>query len=91
MSNINSRAIQILDASKLSNPALEEKTGIPKTTWANVRLGKIRFNEDHIEAITKLWPEYSYWLISGKTMPEVGEISPDIEETRIRQGLRKVG
>lgn len=72
----------ILDKSMLSNPALEAKTGIKSTTWANVRLKKIRINEEHIEAIIALWPEYAYWATTGKTIPEAGQISPEIEETR---------
>ena len=29
-----------------------------------------------IEALAKLWPEYAYWLTTGKEIPEVGQISP---------------
>ena len=89
MNNINSRALEILEKSLLSNPALEKKTGIRKETWANVRLKKNRFNEDHIEAIVKLWPQYAYWLTTGKMLPECGQISPELEETR--EKLDKAG
>jgi len=82
MNNINSRILFVLDDSMLSNPALEAKSGIKSTTWANVRLKKIRINEEHLEAIVKLFPEYAYWITTGKTMPEAGQISPEIEETR---------
>jgi len=82
MNNINSRTLLVLDKSMLSNPALEAKTGIKSTTWANVRLKKIRINEEHLEAIIALWPEYAYWITTGKTMPEAGQISPELEETR---------
>lgn len=81
INNINSRTLLVLDDSMLSNPALEAKTGIKSTTWANVRLKKIRINEEHLEAIIKLFPEYAYWITTGKTMPEAGQISPEIEET----------
>ncbi|MDI1279523.1 DNA-binding protein [Methylobacter sp.] len=82
MNNINSRTLLVLDKSMLSNPALEAKTGIKSTTWANVRLKKIRINEEHLEAVIALWPEYAYWITTGKTMPESGQISPEIEEIR---------
>ncbi|MDO9049081.1 MAG: DNA-binding protein [Methylobacter sp.] len=82
MNNINSRTLIVLDESMLSNPALEAKTGIKSTTWANVRLKKIRINEEHLEAIIKLFPEYAYWITTGKTLPEAGQISPELEETR---------
>lgn len=86
MNNINSRLLYVIDSSLLSNPALEAKTGIKKTTWANLRLQKIRANEEHIEAAIKLWPEYAYWIVTGKTMIEAGQISPEIEQ--IRQNLQ---
>lgn len=82
MNNINSRTLYVIDKSLLSNPALEAKTGIKATTWANVRLKKIRLNEEHLEAVINLWPEYAYWITTGKTMPEAGQISPEIEEAR---------
>lgn len=88
MNNINSRALEILNKSMLSNPALEKKTGIKSTTWANVRLKKMRFNEEHLEAIVKLWPEYAFWLTTGKTIPEAGQISPELEEMRNQQNLK---
>jgi len=89
MNEINQRIKELLNYQELKNPALEKKTGIKATTWANVRKGNSRFNEDHIEAIIKLWPEYAYWLTTGKTIPEAGQISPDIEEQR--QKLQKAG
>ncbi|TRW95010.1 DNA-binding protein [Candidatus Methylobacter oryzae] len=84
MNNINSRVLHLLDDSMLSNPALEAKTGIKSTTWANLRLKKIRLNEEHLEAVIKLFPEYAYWITTGKDLPEAGQISPEIEETRKR-------
>jgi hypothetical protein len=82
MSNINERFRFLLDYMGLSNPVLERHTGIKSTIWANVRNGKSRVNEDHIEAVQKMWPQYGYWLCTGQTMPEAGQISPEIEEAR---------
>lgn len=89
MSNINKRFNIVLDYMGLSNPVLERHTGIKATTWANVRNGKSRINEDHLEAINKLWPQYTYWITTGLTLPEVGQISPELEEQR--QKLGKAG
>ncbi len=80
--NIRDRAIEILDKSNMSNTELEKKTGIDRYKWGNLRNKKQRINEEHIEIINKLWPEYAYWLTTGKTIPEAGQISPEIEETR---------
>lgn len=55
---------------------LEEATGLDRNIWISLRYGRQRVNEDHIEAVRKLWPQFSYWLISGETIPEAGQISP---------------
>ncbi len=89
MSKINERFNIVLDYMGLSNPILERHTGIKSTTWANVRNGKSRINEDHLEAVINLWPEYTYWITTGETIPEAGQISPEIEKTR--QKLNKAG
>jgi len=68
MNNINSRFNYLLDYMGLSNPVLERHTGIKSTIWANVRNGKSRVNEDHLEAINKMWPQYSYWITTGQTL-----------------------
>mgnify|MGYP000022800954 CR=1 FL=1 len=82
MSKLKERFNTLLDYEGLTNPVLERKTGIKKTIWGNIRNGKSRINEDHIEAINKLWPEYAYWLSTGKTYAEKGDISPELEEQR---------
>ena len=60
----------------------EAKTGIKAKTWANVENGLQKANEEHIKAIIEKWPEYAYWLATGETLPEAGQISPEIEKTR---------
>ncbi len=78
------RIIQVIDKSGLSKEELEKATGISFYKWNNLRTKKQRANEDHLEAINKNWPEYSYWVMTGETIPEAGQISPELEETRKR-------
>lgn len=66
-----------------------EKCGIKKGTLENIEMGRQRTTEELILAIGKNWPEYSYWLITGKTIPEAGQISPELDEAR--EKLQKVG
>lgn len=33
-------------------------------------------------AVTRQWPKYAYWLMTGQTQPEAGHISPEMERTR---------
>jgi transcriptional regulator with XRE-family HTH domain len=66
----------------LSRRKLEQETGITDYTWQSVEIGRQLANEEHIKALCKIWPEYKYWLVFGETMPEYGQISPEIEETQ---------
>lgn len=81
---ISERLKILREFKELSRRNLEEKTGIPEYTWRAVESGKQKANEDHIKALTKLWPEYKYWIVFGETDTEKGQISPGIEETRVK-------
>lgn len=68
---------------------LEEETGISKSTWSSYNTGRNNPSGESLEAICKLYPQYAYWLMTGRTDPEHGHTSPDIEqleELRIRVG-----
>lgn len=67
----------------------EELTGISATKWQNLGQGKQRANEEMIEAVGKRWPQYAYWLVTGKTDEEHGHTSPVLE--RIREDLKRMG
>jgi hypothetical protein len=82
MNTIRDRAIKALDFTALKNPGLEAKTGIKATDWSALRNKRVRLNEDHIEGLKKITPEFIYWIMTGETLPEAGQISPEIEETR---------
>lgn len=70
---------------------LEEKTGIDRDRWNNLRREKpiSKARAEEVEAICKAFPEYAYWIATGKTIPEAGQISPELEETR--QKLKQAG
>lgn len=80
---ISDRAKEVLKWEKVTNKTLEEKTGISRDTWSAMRNGRIRINEDHLEAINNLWPKYSYWIMTGEELPEAGQISPMTEQIRL--------
>lgn len=75
------RIIEIIEGNQLDNKFLESKTGIKATTWGNLRTRKQRANEEHIKAIVDLYPEFAYWITTGKEIPEAGQISPRTAET----------
>lgn len=86
---IRDRILELVVFFDLSNKDLESISNISSHKWGNLKTGKQRANEDHIEAIINAYPEYAYWLATGKTSPEIGQISPELEESR--RNLKKVG
>lgn len=67
----------------------EELTGISARKWQNLAQGKQRANEEMLEAIGKVFPQYAYWLMTGKTDEEHGHTSPILD--RIRMDLQRAG
>lgn len=64
---------------------MEELTGVKAASWKAVCEGRQRANEEHFEAIGTAWPEYSLWLLTGKTQPESGQTSPELEQLKMLQ------
>lgn len=76
---IKERVITILKNSGIRLPELEERTGISRYTWNNLKntARKREIKAEEIEAIVKLFPQYALWVVSGEIAPEAGQISPD--------------
>ncbi|MBE0507892.1 MAG: DNA-binding protein [Marinospirillum sp.] len=68
---------------------LERKTGIKEDRWNNIKRGKARCSLDELDALGRVFPELRWWLMTGETMPEQGQISPEVEG--IRETLKKTG
>lgn len=77
---IRERIIEIWDYLDLSAPRLEKESGIDRSKWYHLRNGKRRANEDDIDAIVQLAPQYAMWLTTGKIIPESGQTSPEYDE-----------
>jgi len=89
--NIEKRMRELILFKDAKSKILEEETGIDRDRWNNLRktnpTAKVRAEE--VEAIVKVFPEYAYWITTGETLPEAGQISPELEETR--RNLSKAG
>lgn len=64
--------------------AWSTRTGAPTA-------GKRRVNEDDIEGILAITPEYALWLVSGKIAPESGQISPAYAEADLKLAVQNAG
>lgn len=71
-----------LEWSGMTMEEFEEKTGISRFKWGNLFTGKQRVNEDHLKAVNVLWPQFAYWISTGKVLPEAGQVNPAIEAKR---------
>jgi len=87
--DLRDRINYLIEFIELKPTELEERSGIERMKWANIKRKRTRVQQEHIEAIVKICPEYAYWITTGLTLPESGQISPELEETR--QNLKKVG
>ena len=80
---MNDRLKEIYKDSGWTLSRISERTGIPVPRLRNAIHGHSRINSDIIEAVACLWPQYVYWLVTGKTLPESGQISPEDERLRL--------
>lgn len=87
---IKDRLISLFD-SKRTSVWFERETGIDRYRWGNIRSGKARLSDAEIEAVVKLFPQYSLWLVSGEIAPECGQVSPAYEEANRNLGSPNAG
>lgn len=72
---------------------MEELTGVKSDSWKNTCRNQQRVTQEMVEAIGAVWPQYAYWLVTGKTDEEHGHTSPirdriarDLEKVRAEEG-----
>ncbi|VVE53067.1 hypothetical protein PAQ31011_04841 [Pandoraea aquatica] len=71
---------------------MEGFTGIPSKRWQNVARDLQRPTSEMIEAIGLIWPQFAFWLVTGRTDEASGHISPALEQTaRDLSNRRKAG
>lgn len=77
------RLIKVIDyrlPKKGAFTQLEELTGINARSWGHAYNRRTTPSIEHVEALGKLYPEYALWIMTGKTIPEAGQTSPDLEQ-----------
>jgi len=85
----NERIKRLREFLDLGRDEFALKLRIKSNQLANIELKKQKTPAWYIETIGKEWPEFSYWIATGLTLPEAGQISPELEEQR--RNLQKVG
>ncbi len=85
---IRDRLIDFFNVTGVTSKEMEKQTGIDRDKWNAVRAKRRRVNEDDIEAFNQAYPQFAYWLTTGLTIPEAGQISPEMEKARTENNLK---
>jgi transcriptional regulator with XRE-family HTH domain len=90
---IGSRIRPIREALTLGRSEFAETCGIAKESLRAIEMGRQRPTEQLIEAIGEHWPQFAYWLVTGKEIPDAGQISPETETVRknLQEEHKKAG
>lgn len=79
MSTIDERVRTV--ASMAGMDRLVRETPIGSNRWRTVLYNKeVRISTVEVEELSKLYPQYRWWMISGEVAPEMGQTSPDYDE-----------
>lgn len=88
---IRERIVAIWEYKKLTAKKLEELSGIDREKWYALRKGGRRANEDDIESMVKIHPQYALWLVSGQIAPQAGQTSPEYDEANRNLSAQDAG
>ncbi|CUS41990.1 MAG: hypothetical protein VB954_00110 [Thalassolituus sp.] len=83
MESIVDRFLVLVIAEGVKMPWLAAQTNIEAKRWHTIKQRKgMRTSE--LEAVIAIWPEYAYWLTTGKEIPDSGQISPSTKQAMRR-------
>jgi len=80
---INSLSRRDLEKLTLTVDEFSLQTGIKSGQISSIENNRQKLYGWQIQAISTVWPQYAYWLTTGQTLPEAGQISPAQNEVPI--------
>lgn len=78
MESIQDRAVALVYKTGLDD--LVRQSSINYARWRNIRHKTIRISSEELDVLIKIFPQYAYWLASGRIAPEIGQTSPEYDE-----------
>ena len=75
---LTDRALRLIAEGSLVELSKAGTTDYPR--WVNIKRGRARVGAEEIEILSKLHPNWRWWLLTGEVMPECGQTSPDYDE-----------
>ena len=86
---LTERIKEIEKTEQLTREDLARKIGLTYTRLRNLVGGQTKFRMDDLEAIANKFPEYEYWIYTGKELPESGQISPMTKAAQKELGTQR--
>ncbi|HEX7047768.1 MAG TPA: helix-turn-helix transcriptional regulator [Gammaproteobacteria bacterium] len=76
MSTVAERIRMVREAHELSQSAFATRIGISVRSVHTLEYRATSASVDVVAAVAIQWPEYSYWLLTGKVNSKVGQTKP---------------
>lgn len=76
MSTVAERIRMVREAQELSQAAFAARIGVPVRSVQTLEYRGTSASIQVVAAVAEQWPEYSYWLLTGKVNMKVGQIKP---------------
>ncbi len=80
MESMQARARLLIDKAGFEQLIRESDIGLVR--WQTVRYKNIRMSTQELEVLVRFYPQYAFWLASGKIAPEIGQTSPEYDEAQ---------
>lgn len=74
--DLKGRIKEIEKVENLTREELARKIDITYTRLRNLVGGQTKFRMDDLEALCAVFPEYEYWIYTGKEILAAGQVSP---------------
>lgn len=69
--------------------SMEILTGVSGRSWQNAIRGQQRPTVAMFEAIGRVWPQYAFWLMTGRIDEKNGHVSPASERVTVDLAKRR--
>lgn len=76
MSTVAERIRMVREAQQLSQSAFAARIGIPVRSLQTLEYRGTSASVQLVAAVAEQWPEYSYWLLTGKVQSKMGQTKP---------------
>jgi transcriptional regulator with XRE-family HTH domain len=87
--DLKDRIKEIEKVEGLTREELARKIDITYTRLRNLVGGQTKFRMEDLEAISAIYPEYEYWIYTGKELPAGGQISPMTKAAQSELGAQR--